>query len=61
MNELKILDDDHIIYKRVQYISLKRFAENRSEIAQELKAMTEQVEELVEENDSLKKLLKGML
>jgi len=55
---VKVLDDHHIMIDGKQYVSLKRFFENRSEIALENKILVEENERLIEENKHLKALLK---
>lgn len=50
-------DKDHIFINGKQYVSLKRFAENRIEIAAEMKMLAEENEKLANENEHLKALI----
>lgn len=59
--EVQISDVDHIYVDGKQYISLRRFFENKSEIAKEYQLLAEQNESLLEENKHLKALLKERL
>ena len=63
MAEYKIdfLDNDHVWIDGKQYISLKRFFENRSEIALEYITILEEADRLSKENKHLKELLKDKL
>lgn len=59
MNEIKVVDKDHIWYEGKQYISLRRFNELKFTEHQEIEILAYKVEELTTENNSLKNLLKA--
>lgn len=61
MMQVEIFNDDHIWIGGRQYVSLKRFAEARKDIAEEMQMMIDRNNELMEENESLKVLLKERL
>jgi len=58
MRFVTVIDDDHIYVDGKQYVSLRRFFENRSEIAIEAESLIEKIDKLTEENNHLKALLK---
>ena len=60
-SELHEVDKDHIWYNGRQYISLQRLNEIENKQSQEMKLLTEKVEELTEENKSFECLLKSRL
>lgn len=60
-DELQVADKDHIWYNGRQYISLQRLNEIENKQLQEMKMLTEKVEELTEENKSFECLLKSRL
>lgn len=61
MTEINIIDDDHIYIEGRQFISLRRFLENKSELAEEYKLIVDDNTRLVEENNHLRALLKEAL
>lgn len=61
MKEVLISDDNHIWIDGKQFVSLKRFLELRNSESNEMQLLSDKVEELTSENDSLKKLLKVSL
>lgn len=59
--KVNVADEDHIWIDGKQFISLKRFLENRKEIADEVLKLERRNRELEEENNALKVLLKEHL
>ena len=57
--QVEIFNDDHIWIGGRQYVSLKRFAEARKDAAEEMQMMIDRNNELTEENEALKILLKS--
>ena len=58
---VEIVDEDHIFVNNKQFISLKRFADAKKDVANEVKLLTDKNKELTEENEALKVLLKNQL
>ena len=54
-------DEDHIWINGNQFVSLKRFAQVRKDIAIEMNLLNDKNKELSEENEALKILLKNQL
>lgn len=59
--KVNVADEDHLWIDGKQFISLKRFLENRKEIADEVLKLERRNRELEEENNALKVLLKEHL
>lgn len=59
--KVQIVDEDHIFVNNKQFISLKRFAEAKKDVANEVKLLADKNKELAEENEALKILLKNQL
>lgn len=59
--KVEIVDEHHIFVNNKQFISLKRFGEEKEAIAKEIKLVVDKNEELAEENEALKILLKKQL
>ena len=59
--KVKIVDEDHIWVNNKQYVSLKRFADAKTDMADEVRLLTDKNKELAEENEALKVLLKNYL
>lgn len=59
--QVEIFNEDHIWVGGHQYVSLKRFAEARKDAAEEMQMLIDRNNELMEENESLKVLLKQRL
>lgn len=57
--QIEIFNDDHIWVGGRQYVSLKRFAEARKDAAEEMQMLIDRNNELTEENEALKILLKS--
>ncbi len=55
---IEITDEDHIWVDGKQFISLKRFYENKKEVADETLLLNNKVEELTKKVEALKVLLK---
>ena len=60
-HKVKFLNENVVFVDDRQYVSLRRFMENRSEIANEQRLIAEQNEKLLKENEHLKALLKKLL
>lgn len=60
-HKVEFLNENVVFVDDRQYVSLRRFMENRSEIANEQRLIAEQNEKLLEENEHLKALLKKSL
>ena len=60
-HKVEFLSENVVFVNGRQYVSLRRFMENRSEIANEQKLIAEQNEKLLAENEHLKALLKESL
>lgn len=60
-HKVEFLSESVVFVNGRQYVSLRRFMENRSEIANEQKLIAEQNEKLLAENEHLKALLKESL
>jgi len=60
-HKVQFLNENVVFVDDRQYVSLRRFMENRSEIANEQRLIAEQNEKLLEENEHLKALLKESL
>lgn len=60
-HKVEFLNENVVFVDDRQYVSLRRFMENRSEIANEQRLIAEQNEKLLEENEHLKALLKESL
>lgn len=58
---VEIKDEDHIWVDNKQYVSLKRFADAKKDMADEVRLLTDKNKELAEENEALKVLLKNQL
>lgn len=58
---VEIVDEDHIWANNKQFVSLKRFADAKKDVANEMKLLANKNKELVEENAALKILLKNQL
>ena len=61
MEEINVIDNDHIYYKGQQFVSLQRFYELKNSELQEMKLLNKRIEELTEENKSFETLLKTRL
>lgn len=61
MSEIRIIDEDHLWYKGMQYISLKRFAKFKNDQIDEMSLLNKEVENLTKENEAYKTLLRGEL
>ena len=61
MMQVEIFNEDHIWVGGHQYVSLKRFAEARKDAAEEMQMLIDRNNELTEENESLRVLLKNRL
>ncbi len=59
--KVNVADEDHLWIDGKQFVSLKRFLENRKEIAGEVLKLERRNRELEEENNALKVLLKEHL
>ena len=59
-HKVQFLNENVVFVDDRQYVSLRRFMENRSEIANEQRLIAEQNEKLLEENEHLKALLKEL-
>lgn len=59
--KVKIVDEDHIWVNNKQYVSLKRFADAKTDMVDEVRLLTDKNKELAEENEALKVLLKNYL
>lgn len=59
MMQVEIFNEDHIWIGGRQYVSLKRFAEARRDAAEEMQMLIDRNNELTEENEALKILLKS--
>lgn len=59
--KVNVADEDHMWIDGKQFISLKRFLENRKEIADEVLKLERRNRELEEENNALRVLLKEHL
>lgn len=55
---VEIIDKDHIYVDGNQFISLKRFYENKKEVADEVLLLNNKVEELTKKVEALKVLVK---
>lgn len=60
-HKVKFKNENIVIIDGKPYISLKRSMENRSSIAEEYKLIIEQNEQVLEENNHLKEILKHYL
>ena len=60
-HKVEFMNENTVCVDGRQYVSLKRFMENRAEIASEYALIIEQNENLLEENAHLKALLKESL
>ena len=60
-HKVEFLNENVVFVDDRQYVSLRRFMENRSEIANEQRLIAEQNEKLLKENEHLKALLKESL
>ena len=59
--KVEIVDEDHIFVNNKQFISLKRFADAKKDVANEVKLLNDKNKVLAEENEALKILLKNQL
>lgn len=56
---IEIVDEDHIWVDGTQFISLKRFYENRKDVADEMILLNNRVKELAEKVNALNTLIKN--
>lgn len=61
MEEIKVVDEDHIYYNGKQFVSLHRFYELKNNELQEMKMLNERISELTEQNRAFETLLKKRL
>lgn len=61
MPELRMLDNDHIIYGNRQFVSLEYYHNNRQKDLDEMKTLNKTIEEYCAENNAYKILLKDKL
>ena len=61
MEKIRVIDDNYIYYEGRQFVSLQRFYELKNSELQEMKLLSERIEELTEENKSFETLLKTRL
>ena len=59
--EINIADDNHIWFRGKQYISLSRFNELKKAEVEEIDLLNQKVDELTEENEAYRKILKKEL
>ena len=59
--KVEIIDKDHVFFNDQQFVSLKRFADAKRDMAEEVKLLADKNKELAEENEALKILLKDQL
>lgn len=59
--KVEVKDEDHVFFNNKQFVSLKRFADAKKDMAEEVKLLTNKNKELAEENEALKILLKNQL
>lgn len=59
--EIEIADNDHIWLRGKQYISLSRFNELKKTEVEEIDLLNQKVDELTEENEAYRKILKKEL
>ena len=58
---IKYSDDNHVWIEGMQFVSLNRYHELRSEAATEMRLLMDEVVELTKKNKALKSLLKQAL
>ncbi len=59
--EVEIIDKDHIYVEGKQYVSLSRMSKIKSEQMEEMNMLSVKVEELTQENNAYRILLKDKL
>jgi hypothetical protein len=58
---VEIIDEDHVFIDNKLFVSLRRFADAKISMANEVKILTNKNRKLAEENKALKALLKSKL
>lgn len=59
--KVKFTDEDHVWVNNRQFVSLRRFADAKKDMANEVKLLVDKNRELAEENEALRTMLGSQL
>ena len=59
--KIKFTDEDHVWVNNQQFVLLRRFADAKKDMANEVKLLVDKNRELAEENEALRTMLRSRL